>query len=99
MYESSPDGIREESPRLKGHKVLISLTAGPSSNTVSEMVEFSFGICWQVSVAVYELYILESSEQQEHSPGPFPREIALMMVERHCLGLGSQRCLSCHSLT
>lgn len=40
-------GIREESPRLKGHKVLISLTAGPSSNTVSEMVEFSFGICWQ----------------------------------------------------
>lgn len=34
------------SPCLKGHKVLIGLTAAPSSNIV-EMVEFSFAICWQ----------------------------------------------------
>lgn len=87
---------RDTIPQQGAHQ---SVTAGPSSETVVEMVQFSF---WCL-LAQFLLLFTSRIFWNHLSNGNihlvlFQGEITLMMVERHCLGLGSQRCLSCHSL-
>lgn len=71
---------------------------GPAQQLLKGTV-FLLVFAGTASIAVYKSYILESSEQREHSSGLFPRgDYSDDGRERHCLGLGSQRCVSCHSL-
>lgn len=81
------------------NKVLISVTAGPSSKTVVEMVQFSFqGLLAQFLLLFISRIFWTHLSNRNIRLVLFQGEITLMMVERRCLGLGSQRRLSCRSL-
>lgn len=75
------------------HQGAQSVTAGPSS-TIVEMVQFSFWcLLAQFPLLFTSLTFWNHLSSRNVHLVLFQGEITLMMMERHCLGLGSQRCL------